>query len=108
MLDGTRFDFTATRRIQLAAREGNCAALLVRPPWELATTRSAAVSRWLLSSIPGERPRWKLTLKRARGVAGEPSWVIESTRDGLFVQEIDAKPEQTKREETTERRRNAS
>lgn len=106
VLDGTRFDFTATRRIQLAAREGNTAALLIRPPWEIAAARSAAVTRWLFSSIPGERPRWKLTLKRARGIPGEPSWVIELERGGLIVVESPSTGS-GRSAEAAERRRNA-
>lgn len=94
VVDGTRFDFAGTRRLQLAAREGGSIVLMVRPPWEL-EERSAAVTRWLFTPLPttaggaivtsaeNSRPLWKLSLKRARGAREEQSWDLELRTRGL-------------------------
>lgn len=87
-----RANMTTTRRLQLAASDGNCPALLFRR-WRKAASDpldelSAAATRWrvgcapsLLRPVPGvPRARWSLDLVRQRG--GDPfSLVVEACDD---------------------------
>lgn len=91
-LDGA--DFTASRRLSLAAQEGLTPALVLRD--DRLVPASAAASRWRIAALPGgadpfdERapglPRWALELVRCRG--GRPmtckvEWNRETCRFGL-------------------------
>lgn len=53
--DGSRLNMAATRRLQLAAGEHGCLALLARPPQETSLL-SAARTRWLVRRTPVEEP----------------------------------------------------
>lgn len=86
--DGSGFDLSDTRRLQLAAeagaRLGGGLCLLARPPWE-AHELSAAATRWLVRRAvsPNSRRRWSVELLRCKGM--QPSsldalrrpWVVE-------------------------------
>ena len=78
-------DFTASRRLALAATENRIPALLLRPPRN-AGEASAAATRWRIGAAPmtadpwDERmplhPRWRVELLRCRG--GRPgAWIVE-------------------------------
>jgi len=109
--DGSAFDMTATRRVQLAARARQIPALLVRPPWETREL-SAAQTRWLLRwaerSREGSGPdaeetdeesnpprsRWSAELLRCKGRSagwvpaedsGPCAWTLEWDRDQSVV-----------------------
>jgi protein ImuA len=85
-----RAAMAATRRLQLAAEEGDTCALMLRR-WrksgEGPLGPSAAVTRWRLACAPSTplpapgigRPRWRLTLARQRG--GEPFQILLESPD---------------------------
>ena len=70
-----RIDFTASRRLSMAACEGHTPGLLLC--LDGIETASAAATRWHVTSLPGgtdpfdvrafAAPRWRLELKRCRG-----------------------------------------
>lgn len=77
-------DFTASRRLALAARQGRMPALLLQSP--AAAQASAARTRWRIAARPGAADawdarapgpvRWHLHLARCRG--GRPgAWTVE-------------------------------
>lgn len=88
ILDGSRFDFIATRRLQLAAAATTTLLLVTRPPWELSLP-SAARTRWCVVPEPNEdlkkrdlvQPsstmRYRIELHRARGITAMLHWSIE-------------------------------
>lgn len=91
-LDGS--DFTASRRLSLAAQEGLTPALMLRD--DRLGPASAAASRWRIAALPGVpdpfdvrapgNPRWALELVRCRG--GRPmtckvEWNRETGAFGL-------------------------
>lgn len=82
-----KVSLTASRRLQLAAEASGVAAFVFRrsSPVETAVEGSAAVTRWRVRAAPSEalgipslgRPRWELSLERARG--GDPQlWIVEA------------------------------
>ena len=88
--DGSNFDMAATRRLQLAARDGPALLLLARPLDELRRASAAAV-RWRVEPAvsPTNHPRWTVELLRCKGMRptddeGPPRWVLEAT-DGATV-----------------------
>ena len=84
----TRIGMTATRRLQLAAEEGNTTALLLRR-WRRSAQDplgqpSSALTRWRIGCAPSDplpvsgvgRSRWQVSLVRQRG--GDPdNWLLE-------------------------------
>lgn len=81
-----RMTLTASRRLQLAAEQSGVPAFALRraAPTDALAEGSAAVTRWRVRAAPSEdlgmpslgRPRWELSLERARG--GEPAaWLVE-------------------------------
>lgn len=77
---------TASRRLQLAAEQSGVPSFVFRRTSRAGagTDGSAAATRWRIAASPSEalgipslgRPRWNVTLERARG--GDPrSWVVE-------------------------------
>lgn len=110
IVDGSTFDFTATRRLQFAAETGGSLCLLARPPWEQAQL-SAAKTRWRVECRPSPHfaPRWTVQLLRCKGVqptAGAScgrTWTLElhrATRALRVVSDVldgsgSAKAEQT-------------
>lgn len=68
--DATGLDLGASRRLQIAAETGKTLGLLTRPVWER-DVLSASMTRWLVSPVVGERPGWRLSLSRARGMVTE-------------------------------------
>jgi protein ImuA len=75
-------DLTATRRLMLAAREGNCPGFLLR--YRATDAPSAAATRWQVGAAPSRpdaygglgRTRFELSLrKNRRGPCGR--WIIE-------------------------------
>ncbi len=84
-------DFTASRRLQLAAESSGVTCLVLRGA-ERGLPASAAATRWLVEpgqaepgqAMNGEGARWRLRLLRVRGgeTEGEPrTWPVE-WRDG--------------------------
>ncbi len=75
VVDGSGFDLTMTRRLQLAVRGRSCRLILVRPERQAGT--SAAGCRWQIESVPAlqdeqtgdppRRPRWSVTLLKSKG-----------------------------------------
>lgn len=111
--DGSRFDLSATRRLQLAAEGGGGGGLcfLARPPWERAEL-SAAATRWRVRfapPVPAAYPlihtptrRWTVELLRCKGVqptaAASRCWILEhdrATRHGLVAAELLDRPGET-------------
>ncbi len=74
--DGSRFSFQESRRLQLRAAESRSILLLIRPPWE-GSLQSSAHTRWQIRPHLGEDLAWKITLTKARGLAGPISWIIK-------------------------------
>ncbi len=82
--DGRQLEMAATRRLQLAARKGDGVLLLARSADE-GRTLSAAATRWRVRPVPGERPRWRVTLWRRKGtqparVGACGTWELEWDR----------------------------
>ena len=79
LAEAESIEFTASRRLALAAREGATPALLLRH--DALSPASAALTRWRVAALPGRAdpfdegapglPRWRLVLARARG--GRPA-----------------------------------
>jgi protein ImuA len=67
--DGSRLEMAASRRLQLAAREGGTLGLLARPLGELGEL-SAARTRWRAQPAPNLEARW----------FPEPAWTLELLR----------------------------
>lgn len=81
-----KMTLTASRRLQLAAEQSGVPAFVFRRHADPAVNSdgSAAVTRWRVRAVASERlgipslgrPRWEVTLERARG--GEPrTWIME-------------------------------
>jgi hypothetical protein len=70
VLDASGLSMAGTRRLQLAAEAGQSLGLLARPPQE-SMQLSAAQTRWRVQVAPSprDRPRWRLSLLRAKGAA---------------------------------------
>lgn len=85
-------DFTATRRLAVAAERGGVAAILLL--FDSTPDLSGARMRWLTSSMPSRRhpydtrapgtPIWSLDLFKARG-ASPGRWVVAHEADGLHL-----------------------
>lgn len=79
--DGAGLDMAASRRLQLAARDGGALGLVARRCDER-STRSAATTRWLVAPAPspGARARWTVELLRCKGVQpeGPRRWTVEA------------------------------
>jgi protein ImuA len=69
------------RRLQLAAERGGGIGLLLRPK-SVATTPYAAATRWLVSSIAGERTvqKWKVQLIHGHGGQVGKTVILEACR----------------------------
>jgi protein ImuA len=75
--EGVAPGFTASRRLQLAARGGRALALLL-PPGGTLPASSAALTRWHLAAANASPPRraWRVVLQHCRG--GRPTaWRVE-------------------------------
>ncbi len=80
--DGIQPDFTATRRLQLAAEASGMPAFLL-PPFSStskAVPLSAALTRWRVHALPstddGAAMCWQIKLVRCRGGAPK-DWIVE-------------------------------
>lgn len=77
--DGIQPDFTATRRLQLAAEAMNTPAFIL-PPLQKTTFASAALTRWDIAAVLNKHRnktmRWQANLRRCRGGAPK-NWIIE-------------------------------
>lgn len=97
--DGRGLDMPATRRLQLAARDGDACLLLARPARELKKLSAAAV-RWFVQPVPSPtcHPRWSVELLRCKGLrsidplpstgalrASGVRWVLEYHDDAGLV-----------------------
>lgn len=91
--DASGLDMGASRRLQLAARDGGAIGLLARPASERAI-HSAAATRWRVAPSPapmgGAHPRWTVELLRRKGLRpaeqGPRSWTVERNHaQGLVV-----------------------
>ena len=91
--DGHGINFTTSRRLHLAAKNGNSLGLILRPPWEINNT-SAAYTKWHLTPRPSlsdapngiaanESPAWNLELLRARGQGMPLRWELR-LKEQLF------------------------
>lgn len=84
--EGVVLDFTASRRLQLAARGGRALALLL-PPSAAHMGPSAALTRWRVTSDATRRPTqnavsWRVALHQCRG--GRPqTWKVEANDAAL-------------------------
>lgn len=65
-------DFTAARRLHLAARASGVTLLL----FNRAAPVGTAYSRWRVSGLPGADDRWRLELMRCRGRAADDSGLV--------------------------------
>lgn len=88
-IDGTAsaLDLTATRRLQLAAEEGETPVLILTGHHSMGA--SAAATRWRIAAAPSRpdregqgteligRPRWQATLDRCRGAEAGGEWLVE-------------------------------
>lgn len=77
--DGITADFTATRRLQLAAEASGTPAFLLMPPAAAAKAAplSAALTRWRIRAAPGRSDMcWQSDLRRCRGGAPR-TWTVE-------------------------------
>jgi len=80
--DGISPDFTATRRLQLAAEISSTPSFLLPPAATGSKTAplSAALTRWRVQALPSVRDglhmRWRVELKRCRGGAPK-QWTVE-------------------------------
>ncbi|WP_010339398.1 ImuA family protein [Sphingobium yanoikuyae] len=83
-----KMSLTASRRLQLAAEQSGVPAFVFRRNQspEVQADGTAAMTRWRVRAVPSEklgipslgRPRWDLSLERARG--GEPKhWIVEGS-----------------------------
>ena len=83
-----KMSLTASRRLQLAAEQSGVPAFVFRRNLapEAQADGTAAMTRWRVRAAPSEklgipslgRPRWSLSLERARG--GEPKhWIVEGS-----------------------------
>ncbi len=82
--DGVAADFTATRRLQLAAETTATPAFILLPPRADRNTEplSAALTRWRVHARSGGAMRWQLELRRCRG--GAPgNWDVEWDEQAL-------------------------
>lgn len=82
--DGVVADFTATRRLQLAAEASATPAFILLPPGRKSAAEplSAALTRWRIGSVPGADMRWHAALRRCRG--GAPgNWIVEWDEQAL-------------------------
>lgn len=76
--DGSGFNLTATRRLQLACEERVPLLFLMRPPWELKLPSSGR-TKWSLTPLNSQsnQPAWQLELVKAKGNVSPLSWKIE-------------------------------
>lgn len=67
--DGRGLTMSATRRLQLAARDGGSRVMLLRSIEERKELSASAV-RWLVEPVvsPGRHPRWSVELLRCKGL----------------------------------------
>lgn len=74
------------RRMQLAAEQGGGIAVLVRPLDRFSNVY-AALTRWLVSPVPGERTRqrWKVELIHGHGGQVGRSVILEHSRETHLV-----------------------
>jgi protein ImuA len=92
--DAAADDLTATRRLMLAAREGNCPGFFLR--YRATDAPSAAATRWQIAAAPSRpdfygdlgRARFELSLrKNRRGPCGR--WIIEwDHHERIFQPEV--------------------
>lgn len=74
--DGNSLPTIASRRLHLAAREGQALLFLTRNTRELNKAVSA-YSRWIVRPTPGEtQPTFELTLAYARSTPAPQSWIV--------------------------------
>ena len=80
-----RLDLAAGRRLQLAARAGGVACLVLRLPGKAKFETSAAVTRWRVAAAPSlppddlpglGAPCWRVELLRCRGAVPQ-EWFLE-------------------------------
>ncbi len=95
-------DLTAGRRLQLAARAGGVACLVLRVG-ENGQEASAAVTRWRVAAAPSRPPdglpglgaaRWRVALERCRG--GVPQeWLLEWSDEARHLTVVPVLAERT-------------
>ncbi len=112
VVDGSGFDLSATRRLQLAAEAGGALCLLARPPWEQHVL-SAANTRWAVRCCPSftMTRRWTVELLRCKGVQPTSQaarlWTLErhhATRHVAVVPDVLSRPRQAEAQQAPARR----
>lgn len=112
IVDGSGFDLSATRRLQLAAEAGGALCLLARPPWERHVL-SAANTRWAVRCCPSftTTRRWTVELLRCKGVQPTSQaarlWTLErhhATRHVAVVPDVLSRPRQAEAQHAPARR----
>lgn len=90
--DGRAMSMSQSRRVQLASAASGRALVLLARPIEDEAALSAAWTRWRVEPTPNpnpthtpdRRPRWRLALRRARGLAtGDLDWMVTTHATGL-------------------------
>jgi protein ImuA len=82
VVDGSGFDLSSTRRLQLAAESGRSVCLLARPPRDRGGL-TAATTRWLVSRVRSSsmHRRWSVELLRCKGMRptshAPRAWAVE-------------------------------
>lgn len=84
------YDLTASRRLQLAARDGRVPVVVLRGHGEAAGGTSAALTRWRIAAAPAPgdhvgAPAWTVALERARGVPPARWRLVWDTASGRFA-----------------------
>ncbi|MBN8599051.1 MAG: hypothetical protein J0L78_15370 [Planctomycetes bacterium] len=108
--DGSGFDLSATRRLQLAAEASGVLCLITRPAYEQSVL-SASTTRWLVRTCPSPSlsatspnlaRRWTVSLLRCKGVQPAPGaprlWTLEhdhATRAFAVVSDLRDRSHQT-------------
>lgn len=92
--------FTESRRLQLAVEQSNVTGFLIRNTVRNKVATSACVSRWRITSLPGERlddlpgigfPKWQVELLRIRN--GKPgTWEVSWRQGGFDIQRLQETP----------------
>jgi len=96
-----RLSRVEARRLQLSAERGGGVGLLLRPAGRAASAEHAAVTRWLVRPVPGERTvqRWSVQLIHGHGGRVGGGVILEHSRETnrvRAVEQLAGRPVETK------------
>ena len=96
-----RLSRVEARRLQLSAERGGGVGLLLRPAGRAASAEHAAVTRWLVRPVPGERTvqRWSVQLIHGHGGRVGGGVILEHSRETnrvRAVEQLAGRPAETK------------